>query len=334
MGLRDKLKGLTDEVTTPEAPAARKGLGGAFSAPGRMMERVSQNLTDENKALRDQLAAWEGSSPVRELDPERVRMSSFANRLDVALNEADPEFRALCEEIEQTKGNVVAVLVRPLAAGSSGDFEYELAYGHRRWAACRKLKLPLRAIIRELTDQELVLAMDAENRQREDLSPYEYGREYKLWLDQRVFRSLAEVAQQVGRTKQLISRYVQLAELPAVILGAFGDPRKISLRWVAGLREVLTQNERAVLRAAQSIVDAGKPIPASEVYDLLIGSVAGGRQTRLTVIAGADGQALGTLRRARNGQLIVEAKVPIPPDGEDELARQLAALFEALRGPP
>ena len=335
MGLRDKLKDLTDEVTTPVDPSSeRRGLGGAFSAPGRLMQRVSQNLTDENQVLRDQLSAWEGADAVRFVDPSVVRMSVFANRLDVALNDNDPEFRALCEEIEQTKGNVVAVLVRPLVVGAESPFEFELAYGHRRWAACRKLGYPLRAIIRAMSDQDLVLAMDAENRQREDLSPYEYGREYKLWLDQKIFRSLAEVASKIGRTKQLVSRYVQLADLPRPILAAFGDPRKISLRWVAALRDAITQNEAAVLRTAQSIVDAGKPMPASEVFAALIDSVLVGRQTRLTAISASDGSQLGSMRRAKNGQLLIEAKVPIPPDGEDELARRLADLFESMRGPP
>ncbi|MFP3581837.1 ParB/RepB/Spo0J family partition protein, partial [Arthrobacter sp. SIMBA_036] len=59
------------------------------------------------------------------------------------------------------------VLLRPHPEAKS---RYQVAYGHRRLAATRKLGIKVRAVIRELTDEQLVVSQGQENSARTNLS--------------------------------------------------------------------------------------------------------------------------------------------------------------------
>ena len=59
------------------------------------------------------------------------------------------------------------ILVRP---HPEAEGRYQIAYGHRRRDAAAELGLPIRAIVRPLSDPELVIAQGKENGERRDLS--------------------------------------------------------------------------------------------------------------------------------------------------------------------
>ena len=90
----------------------------------------------------------------------------------------DEDMRKLIESTEKF-GNLVPALARPLPEGG-----YELISGHRRLAACEALgieKLPV--IVRDLTDDEAVIAMVDANLQRETILPSEKAFAYKMKLE-------------------------------------------------------------------------------------------------------------------------------------------------------
>ncbi|MFN7104418.1 MAG: plasmid partitioning protein RepB, partial [Pseudorhizobium sp.] len=64
-------------------------------------------------------------------------------------------------------GQKLPILVRPIA-GKPGH--YQAAYGHRRLRACQVLSRPVKAIVREMTDEELVVSQGIENSERLNLS--------------------------------------------------------------------------------------------------------------------------------------------------------------------
>ena len=88
------------------------------------------------------------------------------------------------EEMEQLKksihesGVLVPALARPAEDG------YELISGHRRMAACAALGLEtMPVIVREMTDEEAVIAMVDSNLQREHLLPSEKAFAYKMKME-------------------------------------------------------------------------------------------------------------------------------------------------------
>ena len=70
--------------------------------------------------------------------------------------------------------------------------------------------------VRELTDQEAIIALDIENRQRKELSPYERGRSYYLWLHHGLFSSQEALARTLNISASQVSRLISLAQLPPV----------------------------------------------------------------------------------------------------------------------
>ena len=64
-------------------------------------------------------------------------------------------------------GQQVPILVRP---HPEIEGRYQIAYGHRRARAARELGRPVRAVVRQMSDAELVVAQGQENSARRDLS--------------------------------------------------------------------------------------------------------------------------------------------------------------------
>jgi ParB family chromosome partitioning protein len=71
------------------------------------------------------------------------------------------------------RGQQVPILVRP---NPEIPGRYQVAYGHRRLRALAELGRPVKAIVRALSDDELVVAQGQENIERKDLSYIEKAR--------------------------------------------------------------------------------------------------------------------------------------------------------------
>lgn len=90
----------------------------------------------------------------------------------------DDEMKRLIESIQKF-GTLTPALARPLPEGG-----YELISGHRRLAACQVLGIEtMPVIIREMSNDEAVIAMVDANLQREHILPSEKAFAYKMKLD-------------------------------------------------------------------------------------------------------------------------------------------------------
>lgn len=140
----------------------------------------------------------------------------------------DEKMQDLIDSIRES-GVLTPVLIRP-----NQNDGYEMISGHRRMHAAQKAGLiTIPAIVREMTDDEAVIAMVDANIQREELLPSEKAFAYKMKLtamkrqagrpsknnsgqnDQKlngvVSRDL--LAEQVGESSKQIQRYIRLTEL-------------------------------------------------------------------------------------------------------------------------
>lgn len=92
--------------------------------------------------------------------------------------ENDMALFELMQSIEK-EGVIVPALARPKAGGG-----YELIAGHRRKAACKWAGLEVMpVVIRDLDDNQAVIAMVDSNLQRENLKPSEKAFAYKMKLE-------------------------------------------------------------------------------------------------------------------------------------------------------
>ena len=98
------------------------------------------------------------------------------------------EMQRMIESIRKV-GAITPALARPLPDGG-----YELISGHRRLAACQVLGVEtMPVIVRELSDDEAVIAMVDANLQRETILPSEKAFAYKMKLDAIKHQGIASV---------------------------------------------------------------------------------------------------------------------------------------------
>ena len=123
-------------------------------------------------------------------------------------------------------------LARPLADGSG----YEVISGNRRLEACILAGMEtMPVIVRDMTDDEAIIAMVDANLQRENILPSERAYAYKMKLEaikrqgfradltsgqvvQKSKTSVEIVAEQAGESYKQVQRYIRLTELIPPIL--------------------------------------------------------------------------------------------------------------------
>lgn len=196
---------------------------GAVGAMGRSLGNIA-NAADQARAL---IAA---GLAVVELDPAKIEGSFVSDRLA-----HDGEaYERLVEAIRDT-GQKSPILVRPHP--SKADY-YQIAFGHRRVRVLAQLGKPVKAVVQNLTDEELVVVQGQENSARADLSYIERAL-FALALEAKGYdRRVIMAALSMEKTQ--LSRLMAVGHsLPRSLVEAIGPaPKAGRPRWV-GLAEML-----------------------------------------------------------------------------------------------
>ncbi len=224
-------------------------------------------LAKENAKLRGELEMFQGSEVTKKMDPKCIRASRWANRNEASF--LSKEFESLKSEVDSAGGNVQPIKVRPIAEHSNGSAQYEIVFGHRRHRACLELGLDVLALIEELNDADLFAQMDRENRQRENLRPYEQGVMYAKALDEGLFPSMRKMADVLGVDQANISRAVALARLPQKVICAFASPLDIQFNWAALLTRALQKDPDLVLSRAEELSKTEPRLASLKVLERL-----------------------------------------------------------------
>lgn len=188
----------------------------AVGAMGRSLGKIT-HAVEEARAL---IAS---GNAVVELDTAVVETSFISDRFEGGL----VEHQALVESI-RLHGQQVPILVRP---HPSKPGRYQAAYGHRRLRALRDLGKPVRAVVRELADSDLVVAQGQENSARLDLSYIERVM-FATSIEDRGFdRTVIMAALNVEKTQ--LSRLLSIGRaIPQHIVSAIGPaPKTGRPRW-------------------------------------------------------------------------------------------------------
>ena len=167
------------------------------------------------------------------------------------------------------KGVLQPILLRPLPerliakkklkSGSSKDF-YQIVAGERRWQAALMAGLDnMPALIRELSDQEVLEVGVVENVQRADLNPIEEAMAYQALKDQ-FGRRQEDIAQAVGKSRSHVANCLRLLTLPT-IAREYLSQGKIT---AGHARAILSCPDQIAL--AEAIVDQQLSVREAEVW--------------------------------------------------------------------
>lgn len=269
MARKDLLKGLMEGSEAPSlAPAPQRPVSGAIGAVSKSISEMRQRS-------------------IIDIPTQDIENAGIIDRLDQGEG-IDTLKQSLLHH-----GQQVPVLVRH---HPKDEGRYQIVYGRRRVAALTALGLPVKALVRSLDDQQLIVAQGQENTARKDLSFIEKANFARQMRDQGYDRRIICDALSVDKT--VISRMLSVCDaLPPALLHAIGHaPSAGRDRWqklvnqikdkdvdgmVAEISEIPTSDKRfdAVMAQFQTL----KPEPA--------------KRTR---VAGPEGSTLATISRATN----------------------------------
>lgn len=237
---RDILQGLVaaGKPTRPaegSLPQARPS--GAVKAMSLGLERLSSEAA-QAKALREELASRETT---QDLDPDLFSPSIVSDRIPSTSDRHLQELKAAIAE----NGQQIPIIARP---HPTEEGRYQIAAGHRRWRVAQELGLSLKAIIRKLSDQEMVILQGQENGPREDLTFVERAR-FAMQMEARGFdRDTLSAALSVDKPE--VSRLLTVAQaLGEELIVAIGPAPKIGRpRWLQLVRGLEQSGARDELR--------------------------------------------------------------------------------------
>lgn len=316
------LSGAAARAPTLGSPVA----SGALRAMGLSLERLSADA-ERARNLEAMIAAGDR---VIELDPEQIDSSFVRDRLGEDEAGADPTMESLVRSIAE-QGQQVPILVRPV--GDTG--RYQVAYGHRRLRAVRQLGRKVKAIVRPLTDAELVIAQARENLERRDLSYIEKAM-FARRLEEQFERATLMAA--LGVDKADLSRLLSLAHaLPVEVVQAIGPaPRAGRPRWSRLAAALGTEGALACFNALArepAFLNAPSDRRFAMALERLERFAAGSAgapagESGVVDITGAGGTVLARLETGRGGgrlHLVDEAFGAFLRARLPELARAFAA---------
>lgn len=233
---RDALKAMMAPIAVApsseqDRPMRSPVASGSLKAMGLSLKSLADEA-EEARALRQQLAS---GAQVTELDPNLIDPSFVRDRLEDLNDKGFEDFKASLAE----DGQQVPILVRP---HPDREGRYQAAYGHRRVAALRALGLPAKAVVRELTNEELIVAQGKENSDRRDLSFIERAL-FAARLEDLGFARTAITAA-LSLQKGNLSTMISVAKsIPEELIVAVGPAPKIGRpRW-EGFAELVKQGD-------------------------------------------------------------------------------------------
>ncbi|MGF6160138.1 ParB family chromosome partitioning protein [Ensifer sp. KUDG1] len=195
----------------------------------RSLSNITQKV-ERAQELERQLA--EGQAVV-ELDPSLIDASFIVDRLGIAAEAQS----SLAEQMRE-HGQQVPILVRP---HPTAEGRYQVAYGHRRLAAARDIGSSVRAVVRNLNDEQLVVSQGQENNTRSDLSFIERSL-FGSRLEDRGF-SREIIMSALGVDKAALSKMISVVRrLPIALIEAIGPAPSIGRRRWFELADLVAQD--------------------------------------------------------------------------------------------
>lgn len=272
-----------------------------LSKPGSA--RLAESTTDEDSLIPsdNELVLVPGARfleiPVGNIHPNRKQPRTHFD---------EEHMSELVHSIKEV-GLLQPIVVRP--STESGDKEFELVMGERRWRATQAAGLDvIPAIVRETQDVDLLRDALLENLHRSQLNPLEEAAAYQQLL-QEFGCTQDELSERIGRSRPQISNTIRLMKLPALVqrrvaagvLSAGHARALLALADPAGMEELAQRivNEGLSVRATEEIVALsdgirrpkrdGKPSPSArhERLDFLANALSDRLDTNVKISLGA-----------------------------------------------
>ncbi|MEM7701407.1 MAG: ParB/RepB/Spo0J family partition protein [Pseudomonadota bacterium] len=206
----------------PQRPASeRKGMKklgkglGALMGEVKREEPLVQSAPGEDGASKVAVVAPDGAPGVSP-STSALQSLSVASIEPLPGNPRKRFDEGALEELAASiasRGVIQPIIVRPKPGG-----KFQLVAGERRWRAAQKARLhEIPALVRDLSEREVMALALIENLQREDLNPVEEARAYHR-LSEDEGMTQAEIARMVEKSRSHVANIQRLLALPSAVL--------------------------------------------------------------------------------------------------------------------
>ena len=267
---------------------------------------------------------------VIEIDPQRCDVFAGNGRADTRFDLK--KNAALVADIGR-RGQLMPVIVR-----QNGE-RFEVVAGTRRLGAilqlCREgYPRTLKAIVRELTDEQAWTFADKENADRRDLTPLQRARSWDYAIKAFHFGRQDMFASATGADRSVVSRTLAILKIPADVMAALKDPESVSVHFAEQIVPALQDPERArvICETARNLAQMRGPVPGPALIDALL-STPSERAERVPLAFDLQGSPKhAVFKRKRDGSATLSLKA-IDAAQFDAKARKalLATLERELR---
>jgi ParB family chromosome partitioning protein len=197
------------------------------ATPGYATRGASRSMINSLNELAEKAALAEqniSGEAIIELDTAVLENSFVTDRM----GDDDLAYVDLLEAIRE-RGQDTPILVRPHPDLNS---RYQIVFGHRRARAARELGRPVRAIVKNVSDADHVIAQGQENSARENLSFIERAMFAQNLLDLGHEKQTIQVALSIDAP--MLTRMLSVSgRVPKGIIGAIGAAKTVGRdRWI------------------------------------------------------------------------------------------------------
>ena len=198
------------------------------------------NDVDSNSLIKSSMSSLGISSNILSIDPHKIDNWIYRDRSDFELGNIDD----LADSIK-LKGQAQPIIVAStqkewFTPKSNFDAKYVVIAGYRRWLACKKHNIKIDAIIKDISFEDAIATLDAEN-EKEAVSDFSKGMFYSSLIksgkitrdDLRIRLSLKPAS---------LSNFLSYGDVPQEIWNAVGDTSKVSPKTAGILRSYINKD--------------------------------------------------------------------------------------------
>ena len=228
-----------------------------------------------------------------------------------------------------SKGQIQPIIITPRSKKflSSNDsyVKYIVIVGYRRWLACKAANIDVDAIInRDISIDNALLMLDAENEDREDISAYSRGI-YLSKVLERTGMKQKELSEKRNIPTSTMSDYLSFSKIPKEFWGSIKHPENIKARSASEILKYFRKGEPYISYIHNIQEDISNGINHNKIKQLIesqeksITNVSQINKDRNKVVSHNDNYSF----RVKNNKMIISVK----EDLTDELMYKINDLL-------
>lgn len=235
------------------------------------------------------------------------------------------------------QGQQVPVLARPVKNNIDSNYiSHEVIYGSRRLKVCQQLDIDIKIIEADISDEDALLLMEAENSGRQDISLYEKAKAYQKWVEEKRFDSYNDLAQKLGKGRRWVFKLISFLKIPEFLIEAIPNLNELTKLRAERLLTLISKNDDA-LEKIKFVIKTIKAEKEDFTTDELFKKIFLAFQKKtdkgldgveVKEICAGDGENILIIRTTRSGKINLEINKQLSPQ---RLARLLDGLEKVAR---